>query len=160
MQTTLSAWFSSISDLNLLSKLIRTGGPWVRIPLIPKFFQISSFLSKNSFYYFYNISYAQIDIFLLKCIVIVPKVRFRPIVGGSLTRAPIGSKINQCHFGALRFFVTRHPKYALNFGVGQKNNQCHGTVALARWAPLDIDITYSLIKEGPAITSSKKYLFL
>ena len=56
-----------------------------------------------------------------------------------MTRAPIGSKINQCHFGALRFFVTRHPKYALNFGAGQKNNQCHGTVALARWAPLVID---------------------
>ena len=80
MKTTHSARFSSISDLNLLSKLIRTGGPWVRIPLIPKIFQISSFLSKNSFYYFYNISYAQINIFLLKCIVSVPKVRFRPIV--------------------------------------------------------------------------------
>ena len=52
------------------------------------------------------------------------------------SRAPIGSKINQCHFGALRFFVTRHPKYAPNFGAGQKNNQCHSTVALARWAPL------------------------
>ena len=57
-------------------------------------------------------------------------------------RAPIGSKINQCHFGALRFFVTRHPKYAPNFGAGQKNNQCHGTVALARWAPLNILDTF------------------
>ena len=54
------------------------------------------------------------------------------------TRAPIGSKINQCHFGPLRFFFMRHPKYTPNFGAGQKHNQCHGTVALARWAPLFI----------------------
>ena len=47
IKTTQSARFSSISDLNLLSKLTRTDGLWVRIPLISKFIQISSFLSNK-----------------------------------------------------------------------------------------------------------------
>ena len=55
-----------------------------------------------------------------------------------LARAPILPKINQCHFGYLRLFVTGRPKCLQNFRAGQKNNQCHGTVALARWAPLCI----------------------
>ena len=44
--------------------------------------------------------------------------------------APIGAKINQCHFGESRLFVTRHPKYALTFGAGQKTTSAmaHGTV--------------------------------
>ena len=54
------------------------------------------------------------------------------------TRAPIRAKINQCHFGESRLFVMCRTKYALTFAAGQKNNQCHGTVALARWAPLVI----------------------
>ena len=33
--------------------------------------------------------------------------------------------------------------YALTFGAGQKNNQYHGTVALARWAPLIIMLCLS-----------------
>ena len=53
------------------------------------------------------------------------------------SRAPIRAKIKQCHFGESRFFVMGHPKYALTFGAGQKNNQCHGTVALVRMAPLN-----------------------
>ena len=57
--------------------------------------------------------------------------------------APIGGKINQCHFGDLRVFFrgTQYMyllTYVLTFGAGQKNNQCHGLVALTRWAPLDI----------------------
>ena len=44
--------------------------------------------------------------------------------------APIGAKINQCHFRESRLFVTRHPKYALTFGAGQKTTSAmaHGTV--------------------------------
>ena len=37
-----------------------------------------------------------------------------------------------------------YPKCALTFRAGQKNNQCHGTVALARWGPLWITLCYFL----------------
>ena len=49
--------------------------------------------------------------------------------------APMWGKINQCHFGDLRAFVTGHPKYVLTFGVGQINNQCHGTWDWLEWRP-------------------------
>ena len=39
-------------------------------------------------------------------------------------------------FGASRLFITGPPKSALTFWAGQENNQCHGMVILARWAPL------------------------
>ena len=50
--------------------------------------------------------------------------------------APIGGKINQCHFGDLGFFAKNMYFVLCIFGAGQKNNQCHGTVALASSAPL------------------------
>ena len=59
------------------------------------------------------------------------------------TMAPIGSKINQCHFEASRLFgnifkgikISRQIFKAWLRGEA-KNNQCHGTVALVRMAPL------------------------
>ena len=47
--------------------------------------------------------------------------------------APIGAKINQCHFGESRLFVPGRPKYALTFRAGQKINQCHSTWDWLDW---------------------------
>ena len=38
----------------------------------------------------------------------------------------------------IKVFCYGAPKVCPNFQGGAKNNQCHGTVALARWAPLYI----------------------
>ena len=59
--------------------------------------------------------------------------------------APIGSKINQCHFEALRLFgnifqgiIIQRQIFKAWLRGEAKNNQCHGTVALVRMAPLKI----------------------
>ena len=49
--------------------------------------------------------------------------------------APIGGKINQCHFGDLRVLVTVVAKIYNDFQAGHKNNQCHGTWDWLEWRP-------------------------
>ena len=66
--------------------------------------------------------------------------------------APIGSKINQCHFEAMRLFgnisILGYHDFEAIFKAwlqGEaKNNQCHGTEALVRIAPLFIIIVHCL----------------
>ena len=66
--------------------------------------------------------------------------------------APIGSKINQCHFEASRLsgnifqaiIISRQIFKAWLRGEA-KNNQCHGTVALVRMAPL---VIFNTIKKN------------
>ena len=61
---------------------------------------------------------------------------------------PIGGKINLCHCGNLRAFVTGHPKYVLTFVARQKNNQCHGT---PDWLVRRPRIFYTQFREQIAI---------
>ena len=66
------------------------------------------------------------------------------------SRSPIGAKINQCHFEASKLFVKIIQDIIIfiaqhSFKASQKNNQCHGTVALASSAPLKIVITDILL---------------
>ena len=77
--------------------------------------------------------------------VYVSSISMAEIVFSLYTMAPIRSKINQCHFEASMLFgnifkgitISRQIFKAWLRGKA-KNNQCHGTVALVRMAPLSI----------------------
>ena len=57
-------------------------------------------------------------------------VMYNYLILCTYTLALMRAKINQCHFGKSRLFVTGRPKYGPTFGAGQKNNQCPGTLDL------------------------------
>ena len=54
---------------------------------------------------------------------------------------PSRTKSTSASWG-FKTFCYGMPNMCSNFRAGQKNNQCHGTVALARWAPLYIPIHF------------------
>ena len=53
-------------------------------------------------------------------------------------RRPSGQKSTSATSRIREFLLRGSQKGALTFEAGQKDNQCHGTGALARWAPLSI----------------------
>ena len=53
---------------------------------------------------------------------------------------PSGPKSTSATSGLSDFLLQGAQTFGQTFGAGQKTNQCHGTVALARWAPFYIYI--------------------